>query len=149
MDDDLSGAINLLRSKRAFHAEHITRIDRALEALLGLTEGAAASPSGAATPTMRPRTAREKLVALLDEEDHEWSTPEIVQEWKRRNDPIEGSNPEASVRAALKVAMKKRQVFKTGTGRYKSIKFFPKPLPVAYEPGDQAHIFRDLEVHTS
>ncbi len=118
--DDFADALALLRQKRATHLEQLQRIESAINALLGLDQPEQPEPRAAGT-----RTTREMIVSLADEGDRDWTVREMIDEYAGRGEDFPGANPDSSIRAAIVVAVRKNQIFRTDSGRYKSTKFKP------------------------
>lgn len=129
MGENLNQVVELLRAERAteaelaesllaksqMHAAKVKQIDAALAAL-GVG-GTADRSKGFRRPTSGP-TAREKILALLRESQRDWTVPQMVREYEQRGEPFESENPDSTVRAALKTALKHREVVRTPQGRY-------------------------------
>jgi len=95
------------------------RLERAIAAMEepGVTEARVVEP-----PSGR-ESVRSMLLRLLNEEDRDWSTAEILAEYSRRGTPIHGKDPNNALRAALAEAKKAAQIVSTGVGRYRAIKW--------------------------
>lgn len=140
--DDLAEAIAMLRQKRAAHMEQVQRIDAALAALTVVIEKPGQSESALrGTPRKAgSRTTRQKLVALLEEGDRDWSVREVIDEYVNRGDPFTGANPDSAIRAAIVTAVEKDEIFRCDLGRYKSTRF----KPVAHDPGSNGHSSQEV-----
>jgi hypothetical protein len=135
--DDLAEAIAMLRQKRAAHMEQVQRIDAALAALTDVIEkpGRGHEAPQGLQRTAGGLTTRQKLVALLDEGDRDWSVREVIDEYENRGDPFTGSNPDSAIRAAIVTAVEKDEIFRQDVGRYKSTKF----RLTSHDPGSNGH----------
>ena len=59
----------------------------------------------------------------MEEQDRDWSTTEVIEEYDRRGDPIKALDPTNSVRSAMAKARVKGTLVQMGTGRYKHSKW--------------------------
>lgn len=101
------------------HAANMKRLGAALSALGVET----ATPRGRARSTADAPTARDKILALLEEFPRAWSVPEMIREYESRREPFLSENPDSAVRAALKTAIRREQVQRTPDGRYTATKW--------------------------
>jgi quinol monooxygenase YgiN len=141
--DDLADAVILLRQKRAAHVEQLKRIDAALSALTAVREESRNEPGTLAAKSHRSSsgpTTRQKVVALLNEDDRDWAVGEMIEEYEQRGDPFTVTNADSAIRAALVTAVQKDEIFRTDPGRYKSTKF----KPVEHDPGSNGHSSREV-----
>jgi len=144
--DAVDEAVGLLMKRRDEALAEVQRIERAL-ADLGrpVADQATEAPPTVMRPEVidaHPRgtqhlSVRGRLVALLDEEDRDWTVGEVIAEYERRGVPFTVKAPDNALRAALVEAQRKGQVERTTPGRYKSTKF---------EPGEAGRQWRGEEM---
>jgi hypothetical protein len=75
---------------------------------------------------VRP-SVRSMMLALLDEQDRDWSAGEVLDEWEHRGQPIRGADPSNATRAAISESNKAGQIYRTSPGRYKATKWRTDP----------------------
>lgn len=122
-DNPVGEALALLQQEREDLVGRLSQVDEAIAALKKLM--GRGRPSTPADPN-RP-SVRTKVLRLLDEAARDWSAGEIIEEYRRRDDPIHGRDPSNALRAALADAKKKGMIVSTGVGRYKSAKWSDGP----------------------
>jgi hypothetical protein len=134
-EDPVAQAISLLKDKRYAILSAARDQANAIEIAISTLEQALPSQARSATPDrdetqiVPPPVAdlppgasvRMMMQALLDEEDRDWSSFEILQEYQRRGRPIHGKDPDNALRAALADAHKAGRIERTAPGRYKSM----------------------------
>jgi hypothetical protein len=113
-ENPVAAALALLGQKRATLADELRQVD---EAIASLEKLVGKKPRAKTTDRSGP-SVRTKLVTLLEEEPRDWSAGEILQEYKRRGDPIQGADPSNALRAAFADAKKKGMIYSTSVGRY-------------------------------
>lgn len=116
-DDDLGDVVRQLRSRRDALQRRLDRIEAALEAL-GQPDRVARHPSSHQGPSVAERVLR-----LLDEEDRSWSTNEVIDEYKRRGDPLHGSSVTNNVRSVFASLTTRKKIKRVEPGRYKSLRW--------------------------
>jgi len=83
------------------------------------------TPSGPAVRLFdQPRmSVKTKALTLLEEEDRKWTYDEILKEWERRGDPIQGNKPKQALRTATWDLVSARRVVALEPGVFKAAKF--------------------------
>ncbi len=119
-------ALDLLSQQRATLADELRQVDDAIAALEKLVGKKGATKAIRSGPSVRT-----KLVALLEEEARDWSAGEIIHEYERRGDPIQGADPSNALRAAFADAKKRGMIVSTGVGRYQASKWQERDTPPA------------------
>src|SRR5437867_2049329 len=126
MSEDLKDAIATLERKRAVAQALVEKLDTALQLLRDLDDQPHASSPAHANHTNGGRplartggSVRSKILRLANERDRDWSTAEIIEEFERRGDPIKATDPANAIRTAFAEAMKREQLVRTTTGRYR------------------------------
>jgi hypothetical protein len=127
----VADALAFLQQKRAelvaAHEAAIAPVDEAIRALSGLASSNGIAPPPVVSPPQvvsAPRpSVRSMLMALLNERDQDWSTDEILSEYKSRGTPVHGKNPNLALRAAIADSFKADEIVRTTRGRYKAAKF--------------------------
>lgn len=125
-DDEL---VDILLERRIKRLEERKRIDAELEHIESFlavltTQQSVPAAFDVIGPRFAPRpSVREMLVALLQEDDRDWSAAEVLAEYESRGTPIHAKNPGNSVRSAIGAAMEHRTIYRTTEGRYKSSKW--------------------------
>ena len=107
-------------------------VEQTLVTLRAITDDAVSVELTVIPPASGGRrpSVRTMALALMEEEDRDWSTGEILTEYRRRGTPVHGTDPNNALRAALADAKKRRLVYSTGViGRYKSAKWQLTPVP--------------------
>ena len=133
---DLHDAIVLIERQRAQAMALVEQYDFALGVLRDLLKAGPLAEQlvpperlpGLETVTPRPETraresVRSRVLALMDEDDRDWSTKELIGAFERRGAPLIATNVGNSVRTALSTATDEGLIFRTAPGRYKSGRF--------------------------
>jgi hypothetical protein len=114
MSDQLKAAVRALQAERADVRDRLWAIDRALDALTGLTAGGGASG-------MRRRNGESvysRVVELISQSDQDWSVSELVESFRRQGMPLTVKDPMNAVRSALSRANSNGAIMRTSEGRY-------------------------------
>jgi hypothetical protein len=117
-------ALDLLSQQRASLAGELRKVDEAIAALEKLVGKKPVTKANRSGPSVRT-----KLVSLLEEEPRDWSAGEIIHEYERRGDPIQGADPSNALRAAFADAKKRGMIVSTGVGRYQASKWSKRTDP--------------------
>ena len=138
--DAVDEAVSLLVKRRNEALAEVLQIEKALSDLGHPVS--AEPPVGQRRRLMDPppiplSSVRGKVLALLIEEDRDWSVGEIITAYERRGEPFTVKNVDNAIRAALVETQKKGQVVRTAIGRYKSATF---------EPGEAGRQWNQKEV---
>lgn len=117
-------ALDLLKLRRAAINEELAQVEEAIAALSRVGRSAQV-----VEPARRSgQSVRTKVIALLEEDNRDWSTSEIIDEYERRGDPIKALDPTNSVRSAMAKARVKGTLLQMATGRYKHAMWEDPPL---------------------
>lgn len=117
--DPIAAALSQLISDRD---DHLAQASRLSEAITALEAVRGPGEDGPATAGSRP-SVRMMMMQLVNEENRDWSTAEILTEYQHRGTPIHGKDPNNALRAAIADAYKAGQIARTTTGRYKATKW--------------------------
>jgi hypothetical protein len=142
MTDTKAAAVKLLLKRRKELRTAIAQTPEGQE--LAEVEGAllalgvdAEQPSGATRRRGRHTaegSVRSKAQRLLDEEDRGWLYDDIIVEYERRGEPIQGADPRAALRTALWALQKEGHAVRLDDGAFFSTKFWPpKDAPAVAE----------------
>jgi hypothetical protein len=121
MDDleELSRTIDFVQKRRALLLRQLEELDELTPRLLRLAS--LLRETSYVEETSRVEAAMSvynKVVKLLEENSRVFKAEEIMDEWERRGDPIQGSNPKAALRTALSEAVKKGRLNRVSEGEY-------------------------------
>lgn len=131
MSNELRDAIAVLQRKRADAMAVVSKLDEALRVLRELDSdtpgGGGGSPgSGSAAPTAKLATSPSvltRVVRLAEERNRTWTVAQILDEFERRDAPVQAKAPTNATRTALSAATQQGKLVRLQAGVYRAAKF--------------------------
>jgi hypothetical protein len=124
--DPVAEAVQRLKAAREDAYARIRAIDDALLALEGVQAVSRPLDGGP------KQTLKDRVLALLNEQDIEWSAPMVTEELRLQNfNGLNGSDPSSGVRTSLNRLAKAGKIRRTSYGYYKAAKWFIVPKGLA------------------
>jgi hypothetical protein len=117
---ELINTLDMYRRHRAALQKQIDRYDKLITLTTQLIDSPIANVSTEdwRPPVTGPKSVFTKVVGLMEEANRTFTVAEILDEWVRRGDPIQGAKPGAAVRTAISEAMKKKRLRRVREGVY-------------------------------
>lgn len=116
---DMTQIAEQLEKERAGRLHEVKVLDSIIAELRALgTAPAVRKTRSPAGPSVRSRT-----LALMEENDRDWATNEVVAEYENRGVALNSEHPANAVRSSIADLLTRGLIERSGTGRYRATKF--------------------------